>query len=159
MSVERLSGVEADSWGDGYRSAILEQYKLLVEMADRISQRRHWANTFLLTANSALLAVTGFVETKGDALEPMVAGAGIALSVVWFLLIQSYRHLNEAKFEVIKSIEQGYLPLTPYVAETAKLEVLRKHVYHWSLSTVERAVPLIFGALYVMALVVQLQGD
>ena len=142
MSVDDLSGVEADSWGDGYHSAILEQYKLLVEMADRISQRRHWANTFLLTANTALLAVTGFVQTESDAFEPMVAGAGIALSVVWFLLIESYRHINEAKFEVITGIEQEYLPMKPYVAETTKLQALRKRRYRcqsrpwseWSLS-------------------------
>ena len=160
MTAKELSGVEADSWGDSYHSAILEQYRLLVEMADRISQRRHWANTFLLTANSALLAVTGFVDTKSDVLEPMVGIAGIALSLVWFLLIESYRHLNEAKFEVITSIEREYLPIKPYVAETAKLEVLRKaRRYRWSLSTVARLVPLIFGALDVTAIFVQLQGD
>ena len=155
MSVEELAGVGPDSWGEGYHLAILEQYKLLVEMADRISQRRHWANTFLLTANSGLLAVTGFVETKSDALEPMVAGAGIALSIVWLLLIEGYRQINEAKFKVINVIEREYLPVTPYGAETAE----RNDLYHWSLSTVERLVPLIFGALYVLVLIVRLHGD
>ena len=34
-----------------YQAAVLEQYKLYVEMADRVSARRGLANTFLLTLN------------------------------------------------------------------------------------------------------------
>ena len=42
---------------------LLEQYKLYVEMADRISQRRGAANTFFLTFNTAVVgALAGFYK-------------------------------------------------------------------------------------------------
>jgi hypothetical protein len=37
------------------RTIVLEQYKLYVEMADRLSARRALANTFFLTVNTAVL--------------------------------------------------------------------------------------------------------
>src|SRR5687768_16913613 len=37
-----------------YQAAILEQYRLYVLMADRISARRALANTFFLTLNTAV---------------------------------------------------------------------------------------------------------
>ena len=42
-----------------YQAAILEQYKLYVEMADRISNRRGLTNTFFLTINTAIFTVIG----------------------------------------------------------------------------------------------------
>ena len=96
--------------------------------------------------------VIGFVDSKSDALEPLVAGARIALSAIWFLLIQSYRHINEAKFEVIQRVEREYLPLAPYAVETGILKRLRRQWYHWSLSSVERLVPAVFAMLYGAAL-------
>lgn len=38
---------------------IFEQYKLYVESADRISQRRSSVNTFFITANSIMITVIG----------------------------------------------------------------------------------------------------
>ena len=42
-----------------YYSHALEQYKLSVEMADRVSQRRQSANVFFLTVSSSLIAFLG----------------------------------------------------------------------------------------------------
>ena len=42
-----------------YQATILEQYKLCVEMADRISARRALANAFFLTLNSVLITSAG----------------------------------------------------------------------------------------------------
>src|SRR4051794_16616642 len=42
-----------------YQAAILDQYKIYVEMADRVSQRRGLTNTFFLTLNSAVFTVIG----------------------------------------------------------------------------------------------------
>lgn len=40
-------------------SALLEQYKLYVEMADRVSARRGSANTFFLTLNTTAVTAIG----------------------------------------------------------------------------------------------------
>lgn len=41
-----------------YREHILEQYKIYLEMADRISNRRDVANAFFLTLNGLVLSAT-----------------------------------------------------------------------------------------------------
>ena len=53
--------------------AMFEQYKLYVEMADRISQRRMNANTFFISVNTLLCAVTSFLN---DASATWKTGAG-----------------------------------------------------------------------------------
>lgn len=41
------------------KEMIVEQYKLYVEMADKISQQRTLTNSFYITINTALLAFVG----------------------------------------------------------------------------------------------------
>jgi hypothetical protein len=53
-----LSHAAAD-YGDRYREHLFEQYKMYVDSADRISQRRSSTNSFLLTVNAALVTLYG----------------------------------------------------------------------------------------------------
>ena len=54
-----VDALSYDAHGEKYQSAILEQYKLYVEMADRVSARRALANTFFLTLNTAVFTAIG----------------------------------------------------------------------------------------------------
>jgi hypothetical protein len=124
--------------------ALLEQYKLMVEMADRVSARRATANSFFVTVQSALVTAFGFAK---DDRWPL-AVAGIVIAVTWWLTLRSYRMLNSAKFEVICEVERQ-LPLAPYADEWAILKKedgpLRKR--YAALSFVEQTVPVAFGLL------------
>src|SRR3954447_154985 len=54
-----------------YQEAVMEQYKLYVEMTDRISSRRALANTFFLTLNSAVLTLVAvFWKDRPEGLSP-----------------------------------------------------------------------------------------
>lgn len=53
--------IEEEEYGSKYKDHLFDQYKLYVEMTDRISQRRVLSNTFFLTANTGLLSVMSFV--------------------------------------------------------------------------------------------------
>ena len=55
-----------------------EQYKLYVEMADRVSARRSLANTFFLTLNTALFTPIGVFWKN-----PPRASAWLGLSPPW----------------------------------------------------------------------------
>ena len=60
----------------------LEQYKLYVEMADRISARRQTANSFFLSVNTAIVALLGYLRTVQETsgvgqLYWLVAAAGM----------------------------------------------------------------------------------
>lgn len=140
----------------------LELYKLAVEMADRISARRALANTFFLTVNTGLVALLG-----GRSLRWYVAAAGIVFALAWWGLLQSYRKINWAKFQVINSIEPR-LPFQPFSDEWHHLENTRAPRKLWpfrdlrawlkgyhDLGTVERIVPLAFAAIYSLELIRQ----
>jgi len=134
-------------------SHLLDQYKLYVEMADRISTRRATANQYFLSVNSAILAFVGYLSSK-DSVEYlwMLALGGIALSVLWEALITSYRNLNTAKFAVIHKIEKR-LPISPYEAEWDAMERGRNPRLYRPISHIEQGVPFVFMALHVIVFV------
>jgi hypothetical protein len=130
---------------------VLEQYKLAVEMADRVSARRATANGFFLTAQTTLIALMAVKDLDRD----WVAGAGLVLAITWWLLLRSYRHLNGAKWQVIQEIEQ-HLPLQPFSDEWECLK--RDPVKSWrpryaELGLVERLVPLLFAAVFAVTII------
>lgn len=122
----------------------MEQYKLAVEMADRVSARRATANSFFVSVQSALVAAFGFAD---DDRWPL-AVAGIVIASTWWLSLRSYRMLNSAKFTVINAME-GALPASPFKDEW---DILDKkdgplHNRYAALSFVEQTVPVAFGLL------------
>lgn len=140
----------------------LELYKLAVEMADRVSARRALANTFFLTINTGLAVLLGSQDLRW-----YVAAAGIIFALSWWSLLQSYRKLNSAKFQVIQSMERN-LPVQLFAAEWDHLTSTRKPATLWpppaltawlkgyhDLGTVERIVPLAFVAIYIIELIRQ----
>ena len=100
-----------------YQAALLDQYKIYVEMADRLSQRRALAHTFFLTINTTiftLIAVVWKDRPKGTVwwlVFPLVVVLGQCFA--WLYLVRSYRLLNSAKYEVIGALEER-LPASPY---------------------------------------------
>ncbi len=56
-----LFKTKSESYGSKYKDDLFEQYKLYVEMADRVSERRSTANNFFLAANTLLISVFGAV--------------------------------------------------------------------------------------------------
>lgn len=130
----------------------LELYKLAVEMADRVSARRATANAFFLTVNTALLA---FVSSGSLNVLWPVALAGIALSGTWWILLNSYRDLNAAKFDVITKMEKN-LDAKIFDEEWKRLKEKQQESWrsrYAEFGAVERFVPLIFAALYASVFV------
>ena len=135
-----------------YQAAVLEQYKLYADMADRISARRAATNTFFLGLNTAVLTVVGILWRNKPSGSPALLVAPLLLLLVlclaWFLLIRSYRQLNSAKYAVIGSLEER-LPASPYRSEWTVLDRGTKRATYWPLSKVEQWIPVIFASAYV----------
>lgn len=147
-----------ESYGSEYEKHLFEQYKLYVEMADRISQRRHSANIYFLSINTALVSVSGLLYAAESssgyfsvAWRAIVPIAGIVLCVTWYFIINSYRQLNSVKFEVVHALEQ-LLPAAPYDTEWKVLGEGRDHKLYWPFTHIEQAVPWVFGLLYLALL-------
>jgi hypothetical protein len=143
---------EAD---DRYRQAVLEQYKLCVEMADRVSSRRNLTNTFFLSFNSAIVAAVAALSSPMTTRAPVLlvlAGLLILLAqcAAWYIVVRSYRQLNFAKWAVIGAFEER-LPAFAYSrAEWGTLEAGRDWRIYLPLTRVEQWVPIIFAASYVL---------
>ncbi len=142
---------------DQYRDHVLEQYKLYVEMADRISSRRDIANTFFLTLNGAALGSAGVLIEKGFGFTEKWALFFPLLVLLlgcffWNRLINSFRQLNGVKFYVVGELEMR-LPASPYRKaewETLLKEGKDRKVY-WPLTHVEAKIPWIFAGAYLLA--------
>jgi hypothetical protein len=140
-----------------YRAAILEQYKIYVEMADRISARRSLANTFFLTLNTAVLTAVGVFWNKQPGgsewalLVLLIVLLGQCLT--WYWLIRGYRQLNTGKYTVIAALERQ-LPATPYWGgEWAALGEGKDRTRYWPLTHIEQGVPALVAAAYVSGFV------
>lgn len=138
-----------------YQNHILEQYKIYVEMADRISARRNLANVFFLTLNTLCLTAIGFMLEKISLVNPKwviifpLLGV-IILCFVWWWLIRSYRDLNSAKYKVIGHLEKR-LPSSPYSsAEWKELGEGKDYSKYLPLTELEIVVPIVFGIIYLM---------
>ena len=153
QSNHELLRVSEAEYGDQYRDHCLAMYHAFIESAERISDRRHSANTFFLTVNTTLLGITGYLQNVGANLLWLVAFAGMVLSYTWWRLIKSYRSLNTAKFKVIHDIEQQ-LPFAPYDAEWEQLERGQAAKVHSPFSKVEAWVPIVFMILHGVAFLV-----
>ena len=140
---------------DPDRTVILEQYKIYVEMADRISARRSLTNTFFLTLNTAIFAGVGAVLKDPHQFPswmlifPLIAL--ITQCAAWFFLVRSYRQLNTAKYMVVGVLEER-LPASPYwKAEWTALGEGKDPAKYWPLTHLEQWIPLLFIATYLAA--------
>jgi hypothetical protein len=148
---------EGDRPGQTYNSTLLEQYKLYVEMADRISARRGLTNSFFLTLNTGIVGLIAAFNkvSAGPApwllVIPLLAILGECFA--WFYLVRSYRLLNSAKYRVVGALEER-LPASPFWrAEWWELGEGRDRTRYWPLSHVEQWIPILFALIYLTGFV------
>jgi len=157
----RLALQPKETYGAHYQEHLFEQYKLCVEMADRVSSRRMLANSFFLALHTAVVTAFAALLTQRvlfGAIGVLPFVAAIILCFVWWFILRSYRQLNTGKFEVILALEQ-LLPAAPYDAEWDLLGRGQKRRLYWTLTNVERWVPFCFAVLYLgLALSAYLSG-
>jgi len=148
--------VNPKEYGSQYQEHLLEQYKLYVEMADRISQRRAIANSFFLTLHTGLFGLSvGLSGLSSGQFENQLAGFiasifGLPFAYAWHRVLKSYRQLNTAKYKVVHELE-AKLPAAPYDDEWEKTDRGENPKLYTPLTTVEGKVPLIFASGYLAA--------
>jgi hypothetical protein len=136
-----------------YYEVALEQYKLYVEMADRISARRAATNTFFLTLHTAILTLVAvFWQTRPTGspwllLAPLIVVIGLCWT--WFALVRSYRQLNGIKWAVVGAFELR-LPTSPFgLAEWEGIGRGKDPARYLPFTHVEQWIPATFALAYV----------
>ena len=97
--VKKLLNKSAKEYGENYRSHYFEQYKMYIESAEKISDRRQNANNFFLTINTVLISVFG-LSFQIKILEDLGWGKG-TLGTSWF----DYLHNFLVLAEVLQAVE------------------------------------------------------
>jgi len=158
IDVNRVSKNEAvlsgERYGNEFKTHILEQYKLYVEMADRVSSRRAQMASFYTSILSALLALLSITSNKDlfqgsqSFILLTLAILGLCLCLAWTANINSYKQLNSLKFKVIHEME-AYLPFPCYDREWEILKEDENRGRYLRLTAVEKYIPIIIAVPYL----------
>lgn len=138
-----------ETYGEKYQEHLWNQYKLYVEGADKISDRRQKANEFFLTINTALLGFLGLKFIQSAFIITLVCFGAISLCYYWYRLIVSYKNMNGGKFKVIHQIEKN-LPLSLYDFEWEMLGRGENKKLYLPFTHIELKIPLVFITLYAL---------
>jgi hypothetical protein len=131
-------------------------YELYLGTAEKVSDRRANANSWMLAVNSAIVALYGYLQADKPSVDERqkaiwllaIPAAGLIVCVAWRALLESYRLLNRAKFEVLQKLE-GLFPVQPFTREQEVYRIHRRK----GLATVERSIPACFFFLYLVILI------
>jgi len=150
----RLFQKSEKEYGDNYKSHLFEQYKLYIQSAEKISDRRQNANNYFITINTALISFLGLsfqiklLENLGW-IKSLLAILGIIICVIFWFLLRSYKQLNSGKFKVIHEIEKN-LPLALYDYEWKILGEGKDKQLYYPFSHIELLIPWVFGFIYLI---------
>ena len=136
-----LDSVSRENYEQAYDTAVLEQWKTCVEMANSNTEKRTNSNNIFITINAALLAVISF---SLDCKSIILSIVGIAVCIVWLYSIESYKKLSSVKYHIVNEIELR-LPLKPFTYEWKKLN---DEVKYLGLTKIEKIFPWLFISLY-----------
>ena len=134
----------------------LATFELYLATAEKVSDRRAQANAWMLSVNSAIVALYGYLQTDKLAVPGgqkavwlwAIPAAGAIVCMAWVVLLTSSRKLNRAKFAVLQEIEVD-LPVQPFTREREVYTRDRRR----SLSYIETAIPCCFVLLYAAMLI------
>ena len=134
---------------------LIEQYKMYVESADKVSERRGQTNAFYISVLTALLVILSLIVEKNVFSEQSnlvfltIGLLGVFLCLIWWFNIQSYKQLNSAKFKVIHDIE-AHLPYACFDKEWDHLGRGNDSKKYRKLTVIEKFVPLILSIPYLI---------
>src|SRR5688500_4641330 len=103
------------------KRALFELYRAT---AEKVSDRRAQANAYLLSVNSAIVALYGYLQADKAVVNAAgkavwlwaIPAAGAIVCLAWVALLASYSRLNAAKFAVLAELEAG-LPVKLFTRE------------------------------------------
>lgn len=129
----------------------LALFELYLSTAEKVVDRRARANAWMLSVNSAIVALYGYLQSDkmsvGTGQKAIwlwaIPAAGAIVCLAWTALLASYRKLNRAKFGVLMQLEKD-LEVPVFTREQDLYTKDKRR----SLSDIETAIPGCFFLLY-----------
>lgn len=149
--MKNLFNIEFDN-----RDELFQQYRLFVDSAEKISERRNHLNTFFIALHSLLVSGLSLFKSEIFAYIIPICIFGCILAFLWWYMLCNYRSLNKAKFSIIQEIEE-HLPLNLYRTEWS-LYKTRKHrlnpTRYLSFSRLEMILPWLLILVYICLIII-----
>lgn len=126
-------------------------FEIYLATAEKVSERRAQTNAYLLSVNSALVALYGYLpEGQAGAVAVdqavwhwAIPTAGAIVCIAWVILLLSYHSLNRAKFAVLTEME-AVMAIQVFSREREIYKQRRR----LPLAKIESAIPWCFILLY-----------
>lgn len=139
--------------GTEEKLALFALYQLYLSTAEKVSERRAQANSWMLSVNGAIVALYGYLQADKAIISAgqravwiwAIPAAGAIMCLAWVTLLTSYRKLDRAKFAVLMQLESE-LPAALFTREQDLLQRDKRR----SLSYIETAIPVCFVLLYAV---------
>ncbi len=150
--------MDRKKYGTNFNQHILEQYKMYVEMADRVSARRDQVNRFYISIHTALISFITFLlslKLSSDSINLaswLLVLIGTLLCILWYYNINSYKELNKLKFKVIHEMEQS-LPFPCYDREW---QIEKDKNNYIRLTRIEKYFPILTIIFYIGLILVRI---
>lgn len=141
---------------DSKQDRLIEIYKLQVQQANNISNRRTTTNRFYLLVMSALTVIfSAFLQNREKLPKDLVdivsvewiivslGVLGITLSYIWCLSINAYLRVNSRKYKALNQLED-VLEYKFFKNEAKFLGEIEKGTTYWQRSLIELTTPGLF---------------
>jgi len=135
-----------------------DEYKFVVDMTDKLSERRQKLHTIFETMLTALLALTYFIF-RNESLDAwprksalvIIALLGVAISLVWDGIIKSYKELIDFRFEILMRMEDKLKnSVKIYRTEWEYFRQKRQPKKPFTFSLRERTLPYTFAIIFLL---------
>ena len=107
---------------------ILEQYRIYSDAKERFIERQFATNRFYLVLNLIILITTYVLAALIPQYEPIIVLTliGVAISVMWWMNIDSYQMLIKVKYAKVLEYLETRLPEQPYHKEYVDYTQMKK---------------------------------
>ena len=147
-----------EEYGDYYENHLMDEYKLFVEMADRIRTSRIQTSKYYLSLLTGLTTIYSiFFKDKLLSMNALsgivIAVMALGLTILWFAHLMSYKQLSIGKFTILREMEKS-IPFPYYTEEFKVLQKEReKDKFATYLTSIEIVIPFIFAIPYALLLI------
>jgi hypothetical protein len=137
---------------------LLEQYKIYIQTAENISEKRMNTNKFYITFLSSIITIFFIIlklfkeDFNYQLIFILLSIFGITLSIIWRVNLHSYKQINRAKFKIIHKMEHN-LPYRCFEKEWKLLgngKFLTKYI---KLTNIEFFLPYLYAMLFLIVLI------
>ena len=131
---------------------ILEQYRIYSDAKEKFIERQFTTNRFYLVLNLIILVVSYVLSTLTPQYQPTIVLAiiGFAVTIMWWMNIDSYQMLIKVKYAKVLEYLETKLPEQPYHKEFMDYMEMKKKNNLIVFGDFQKYLTLAIASIYVI---------